>query len=342
MRGRMRNSGSENRQGGSGDPGRLARFAAYLDLFERFTDAILLLDPETLVILDANTASERMLETAGAELLGKAALKWVDAESQGDFEKYSRIAKRSYYPRVFTSHWITPGGRKLIMQVMIGMLDLSNEKKVLQVIARDVTHAHELEQKAKAYLEELEAAKAKLELLATTDAMTGLANFRRFKQALEDEVLRAQRYDVPLSLIFCDVDHFKNYNDKNGHPAGDALLKQFAQVLRNCCRDTDFPARYGGEEFVVLCPGTNPTGAQALAERIRAAVEKFPFEYREKQPLGKVSVSIGVATFPLNAKSAADLTEAADQAVYASKKGGRNRVTFSSAVPAPTTKKNAA
>src|SRR5262249_20967390 len=135
--------------------------------------------------------------------------------------------------------------------------------------------------------EELQRLNQKLEAMSITDEMTGLSNFRHFKQEHQREFERCSRYTLPYSLIFCDMDHFKNYNDRNGHAAGDRLLADLARVLIDCSRKIDLAARYGGEEFVLLCPNTTPEGAWIVAERIRQSVLVHPFPYGEGQPLGK-------------------------------------------------------
>jgi diguanylate cyclase (GGDEF)-like protein len=117
-----------------------------------------------------------------------------------------------------------------------------------------------------------------------------------------------------------DVDHFKRYNDTHGHPAGDELLKQLATILRQETRDVDLVARYGGEEFLVLLPETKARGAAELAGRIRARLETLP------APAGHVTLSIGVAEFPLHGDSGEKLIDVADAALYEAKRGGRNRV----------------
>ena len=168
--------------------------------------------------------------------------------------------------------------------------------------------------------EELEAANALLRALATTDGLTGLANHRHFQEKLAEEFKRVQRYALPLSLILLDVDKFKQYNDTFGHPAGDLVLKQVADILKASARETDVAARYGGEEFAVLLPGTDRAGATILAERIRQAIAEVVWDKRA------VTVSVGVASVSLASVSAAELVEHADHALYESKSCGRNRV----------------
>lgn len=165
----------------------------------------------------------------------------------------------------------------------------------------------------------LERANTRLEALATTDGMTGLPNHRTFQERLRQELACAERYGGSLSLLFLDVDHFKQYNDSFGHPAGDEALRLLAQLLRDQLRTCDIPARYGGEEFAVLLPDTDGAEALAFAERIRTAAESHPFPHRS------VTLSLGVATVDAQGTPEA-LIAAADEALYAAKRSGRNRV----------------
>ena len=166
--------------------------------------------------------------------------------------------------------------------------------------------------------------------LAYSDPMTGLDNFRQFEENLSEEMARAERYGRPLSVILLDIDHFKSFNDTLGHPAGDALLGQLGVVLRNSLRNVDKPARYGGEEFVIICPETGPDEARLIAERIRRAVAETQFalgdKMGEKSAPARVTVSLGCATFPGDARTSRDLVKKADTALYAAKESGRNAV----------------
>ncbi|MDI6871613.1 MAG: sensor domain-containing diguanylate cyclase [Bacillota bacterium] len=161
--------------------------------------------------------------------------------------------------------------------------------------------------------------------LARTDGLTGLFNRRSFEEALQREISRAKRYGSPLSLLLLDVDHFKHFNDHHGHPLGDKLLKQVAEVIRRSVREADTPARYGGEEFVVLLPETNLRSAMQAAERIRQGVAALAGEEGKTQPLGHFSVSVGVASYPVPCPSAEELVKQADAALYEAKKAGRDR-----------------
>lgn len=163
--------------------------------------------------------------------------------------------------------------------------------------------------------------------LSITDPLTGIPNRRHLFQQLEAEVNRARRYGTPISLVMIDIDHFKHLNDAAGHRAGDIALKQVTTALKQVVRKVDTLARYGGEEFVVLLPQVDREEALEVAEKLRRVVEETAFEHGAVQPGGKVTISVGVATLPTDATEQARLVDAADSALYASKRGGRNRVT---------------
>ena len=158
--------------------------------------------------------------------------------------------------------------------------------------------------------------KEHIERLAITDGLTGLYNHRYFRGALKRVVARAEERAEPVSLLMIDIDHFKRYNDTMGHLAGDELLRKLALFLRENVRPTDLVARYGGEEFAIILPGLSKWDAVNVAERLREGVEKN---------LG-VTVSIGVASFPLDALNEDSLLSKADAALYEAKRKGRNRV----------------
>ncbi len=157
------------------------------------------------------------------------------------------------------------------------------------------------------------------------DELTQLYNYRFFMRALDAEVVRANRYNAPLSLVFLDVDDFKQYNDVNGHLAGNRALKRLARIVKKCLRDVDIPTRYGGEEFAVILPETNKEGAFVISERIRRTVEQSAFPKGDTQPLKRVSVSGGVATLNVDAATGKGLIRKADQALYRAKSRGKNQ-----------------
>ena len=172
---------------------------------------------------------------------------------------------------------------------------------------------------------------------ANTDPRTGLANSRSFDQALE-ESLAARSGAEQLSVLMVDIDHFKAFNDRHGHPAGDEALRSFARVLSSCMRPDDVAARYGGEEFAVLLPGVDPSSALAIAERIRSQIESTIISLAPGLT-DRITVSIGVASAPEQGLERVTLLRIADEALYRAKAAGRNRVDYLGApvVAGPTT-----
>ncbi len=162
--------------------------------------------------------------------------------------------------------------------------------------------------------------------LAQTDGLTDLYNHRFFHQLLAVEISRARRFQRPLSLIMLDIDHFKIYNDVNGHQAGDRALRQLAWLLKHSSRSYDLIARYGGDEFAIILPETDKKTAGEVAERIRVSIATAPLEHADVLPSGCCTVSLGVASFPEDAVAEGDLVREADRALYQAKLGGRNRI----------------
>lgn len=162
--------------------------------------------------------------------------------------------------------------------------------------------------------------------IAITDRLTGLYNFGYFLDRLKEERIRAERYHRLLSLILFDIDHFKRYNDANGHPAGNEVLRKIAEILKVEAREVDIVARYGGEEMVIILPEASRRSAHELADRVRHAIEQTLFPRMESQPLGRITVSAGVATFPVDAATEEDLIKKADKSLYQAKSQGRNQV----------------
>jgi diguanylate cyclase (GGDEF)-like protein len=166
----------------------------------------------------------------------------------------------------------------------------------------------------------------KLETLSITDGLTGLFNHRHFYERLAEEIERAKRYGSAFSLLMIDIDHFKYYNDKNGHMAGDVVLKGIAECLRSGARDVDLVFRYGGEEFAVIAQEREKKGGLAFAERMRKIVESYTFPNQETQPGGNITISLGVALYPDDTERLERLVLLADEALYRAKQMGRNRV----------------
>mgnify|MGYP000700152473 CR=1 FL=1 len=167
--------------------------------------------------------------------------------------------------------------------------------------------------------------------LATTDGMTGLFNHRYFQDALGREISRSRRYGAPVSLLYMDIDHFKKFNDTYGHQVGDEVLKIVSRTIKRSLRDSDVACRYGGEELVAILPDTPIEGAVAAGEKIRKAIEALLLPVNGKSV--KITISVGVAEFPRNARDKQSLIEAADGALYLAKEGGRNQTRLSDVDP---------
>lgn len=217
-------------------------------------------------------------------------------------------------------------------QLSYRLLEMMTQRlrSVQQDLLDDLTAKVDELEEANAYLEarvaertrELQESNEALERLAIKDDLTGCANRRSLMEQLE----RWCRSERPLGVVLLDLDHFKEYNDRNGHLLGDELLRRFAQVVQAQLRPGDVMARYGGEEFVLLLHGATPDIARQVAERVRSRVEEAAFPEGAGQPLGRVTVTAGVACLPGDGATPEDILEKADQRLYRGKRGGRNRV----------------
>lgn len=191
----------------------------------------------------------------------------------------------------------------------------AERREMLEVIANQVAVSL---QNARLY--------ARMEKLATTDELTGLPNRRTFDRKLDEAIARHGRAERSFGLIFLDIDHFKQVNDTYGHPVGDEVLEDVSEVIRESVRGIDVPTRYGGEEFAVILEETGCEGARQVAERIRQGVADLEFE-----AVGEsftCTVSLGIAVWPDDARAGEAIVDAADEALYASKENGRDRVTI--------------
>lgn len=268
-------------------------------LLQSSVDGVVVLDLQGLIRF-VNPAAESLLGRAAADMLGTK------------FE-FPTVAGEAREVEVLRD------GQQIIAEMRTAQTDWEGKPAYLASL-RDITQRKLDEQKIREQQAKLEEANVKLEALATLDGLTGLKNRRTFQERLADEVHRAQRYQIALSLLILDVDHFKQFNDTFGHPAGDEVLKSVAKLLRLAVRDTDFVARYGGEEFVVLMPYTDKDAAMKLAERLRGAIATAPW------PKRAVTASFGVASLAGDCATETELLSQADKALYHSKRAGRNRV----------------
>jgi diguanylate cyclase (GGDEF)-like protein len=162
--------------------------------------------------------------------------------------------------------------------------------------------------------------------MAYRDELTGLHNFRYFKEFLDYEIYRSERCHSSVSLVMIDIDDFKVYNDTLGHPVGNEALGIIAELINRSLRRVDLAARYGGEEFAVVAPETSKVGASYLAERIRERIESHGFPGEEQLPGARLTASLGIATYPADGADVDELVRRADQALYLGKSSGKNQV----------------
>ena len=231
-------------------------------------------------------------------------------------------SERSYKTKSFISYPIAVGGRK------VGVLNVTDKAGggdydefdlgLLDMIAPQMALALDrVEWHSKA---------TQFQLLSITDPLTGLVNRRYLEERLQEELERSKRHHFSMSFMMVDIDDFKAYNDAHGHPAGDLALEMTAQCLKTALRSADVAARYGGEEFSILLPQTGPAEARAIGERIRRRIERTLFPHGKSQPLGAVTVSLGVSSFGPELDTPTEIIYAADQALYAAKARGKNCV----------------
>lgn len=199
---------------------------------------------------------------------------------------------------------------------------------VLSAKIKAMGRLHEMRDALQKTTNALNKANAELQRLSALDGLTGIANRRRFDEALQAEWLRARRDCSAISLMLIDIDHFKQYNDSHGHPAGDECLRRVAQTLQGgVTRAGDVTARYGGEEFAVILPATPLSGALYVAGHLRASVEALNLPNTGARRNGKVTISVGLCTaVPNREMDALVLVSCADEHLYAAKRTGRNRI----------------
>jgi diguanylate cyclase (GGDEF)-like protein len=238
----------------------------------------------------------------------------------------NRAALDQYIPKP----WDEPDLR-LTIQNLLSRFRLEREREELlaELQSKNAELASlnsSLEEKVQVRTRELEGLNTRLAELAITDGLTGLHNHRHFRERLTLELERSNRTGLPLSVLMIDVDKFKLYNDRHGHLAGDNALRGVAKVLQHGRRANDVVARYGGEEFAIVLVDVASNAAKDVAERIVANVAEFPFEFGSSQPLGRLTISAGVATAPADGVDAATVLATADRALFEAKSAGRNTV----------------
>jgi diguanylate cyclase (GGDEF)-like protein len=232
--------------------------------------------------------------------------------------------ERSYKTESFISYPITIGGRK------VGVLNVTDKSSGQPFNEIDLTLLDMIGPQMAVALEraEWQERATEFQLMSITDSLTGLPNRRYLEERLAEELNRSKRYDYPMSFLMIDIDDFKAYNDKNGHQAGDLALQITAHCLKAALRAADVASRYGGEEFCILLPQTALAEAGTIADRIRHRVNTTHYPHGKSQPLGRVTISIGVSTFSPIVNTSETIIAAADRALYHAKSLGKDRVEF--------------
>jgi len=277
-------------------------------------------------ILYVSPSSDRIVGWRADQLIGTPALAGVNGEDLPRVELVVAALKRGEAEDARVSYRTRhrEKGEVWIESTMhVTRKSATGEVDGVVAISRDMTAHKSLENK--------------LAALATLDGLSGLANRRHFDEQLEREWARARRDGTPLSLLMIDVDHFKKFNDQYGHQAGDRCLQSVARVLATMAwRPTDLAARYGGEEFVMILPNTDTAGCEQVGDRIRSELRELGIVHELNHPSNLVTVSLGGATIWPNAVQGSvescSLVEAADQALYAAKSRGRDRLVMSAQV----------
>lgn len=206
----------------------------------------------------------------------------------------------------------SPDGWEQVLLLDCLPLDEGHRIAGAVLLARDITEAKVIEQR--------------LFELTQLDGLTGLHNHTYLKRSLQRELAEAQKSGRKVAFLLLDIDNFKVYNDWFGHLTGDGLLQEFSRVLRRSVRSTDILGRYGGDEFAVIMPGADSAAAQKVGERIRLAIENYPFLHREEMPGGKITASIGIAVYPEDARNVNEMIAHADEAMYRVKRKLKNEV----------------
>lgn len=286
--------------------GNFSDLANYSDLFEHTHDSILLLDLGRFEVLQCNPACEVTLGVTSADLVGQELGSFFDEFTRARLETFLAQTPQTALDLRWTST-----KTQVTLELSVSRLELADYCTVLQLIARDVTTVR--------------AQQLTLESLSVTDELTGLSNRRAYNQKLECAHEAAEKSGTPYAVLLLDVDNFKHFNDRNGHAAGDAALRELGRILKSCQTPTIAPARYGGEEFVLIVQPAAREKVLELAEKIRATVQASQVAHATAQPLGFLSVSIGVA-FWRPGQAVLKAAQDADQALYECKEKGRNRV----------------
>ena len=284
------------------------------------------------IVESVNPATEEIFGYTPDELIGQNVKMLMPEPDRSAHDQYLQNYQKTRQAKIIGTGREVEGRRKdgSVFPMELSVTEIDVAGRVLYVgVVRDITERKQSEAALVNARTELQRANEKLHEQATTDALTGIANRRHFDKILDQELNRASRLvDAPLSLILCDIDYFKLYNDTYGHLAGDKCLQQMSAIFKTTVkRNFDLVARYGGEEFAVILPATDRQGALIVAERMRQNIWDQRLPHEASRIADRVSVSIGVATLQdANIKTAEGFIAIADEALYQAKERGKNRV----------------
>ncbi|MBK9780051.1 MAG: GGDEF domain-containing protein [Anaerolineales bacterium] len=293
-------------------------------VMEQLPEMVFVLDEKERIV-DANAVAQKWLGKPLDQILG--------GDPLDVFKEWPQLLQRFFFLEYTREEVEIPGDPPRTLETI--MTPIFNGKKELEgrvILAYDVTERKNLEKELKSaneslqtQLKENEHLRIQLQEQAIRDPLTGVFNRRYFAEALDNETARAKRENSPFSLVVLDVDHFKKVNDTYGHKCGDLVLQTLAKFLQENTRRSDIVCRFGGEEFVLLMPDAPLEDAYERAELFRKKFEGMVNMYEGTEI--RATFSAGVASFPVHADSGETLLGLADQALYASKAEGRNRVT---------------
>jgi diguanylate cyclase (GGDEF)-like protein/PAS domain S-box-containing protein len=315
--------------------------------FDSLAEGLLIVDQQARIVL-ANRAFRQLHPSADAELNGQRidALDWLAdgvAAAPGEAAPWTRTLQ-SGQP-VCAQPLSLPQPDGAATQLLVSSAAITDNKgrsRGCLITFDNVTAVHRANEELRSTLDQLENSRQRIEeqngelrRLASRDPMTGCFNRRAFFELANDLFALARRGQTQLCCVMVDIDHFKRFNDNHGHAVGDQVIQVVARSLSKALRQADILARYGGEEFCIVLPGAGPQDALALAERMRVEIEAHAHNAIRGTEVGAITASFGVATLSVSTRSIEVLIDQADQALYRSKQGGRNRVTLWERVAAP-------